>query len=384
MVKAFNYSCEGESHKTTGKVCQDYSFACSVEGLTMAIVCDGHGGERYFRSDIGAKYAAEATEENVSFFIENVGDTLFKDTKFTAVGPTRTLSDAENLSKVDTAFRQLFSSIIYRWNEKIKHHAQTVELTEWEKEHVPQKYLDEFAKGESLEKQYGCTLMVYVQTPNYWFAFHIGDGKCLSFQESPIWTEPIPWDDKCFLNKTTSLCDTSAIEEFRYCYQGDGHFPTAIILGSDGLDDSMGETSNLANFYIQILKMLANEGQKATEASLQETLPQLSKIGSKDDMSVACVYDEDALSAQVVKFIQYQIDLVVTSINETDARIKAAEEKLAPLRALKFLDKKAQIDIQYAKQDIEKYKEERIKLLFKHDALMGQLSATYNNLLNGF
>jgi serine/threonine protein phosphatase PrpC len=342
----------------------------------MAVVCDGHGGERYFRSDIGSKFAAEATEETISFFVENVGDSLFKDKPFTAVGPASTVSDARDLSKVDTAFRQLFSSIIYRWNEKIKHHAQTVELTDWEKKHVPQKYLDEFAEGDSLEKQYGCTLMVYVQTPDYWFAFHIGDGKCLSFQESPIWSEPIPWDEKCFLNKTTSLCDTSAIEEFRYCYQGDGHFPTAIILGSDGLDDSMGETSNLANFYIQILKMLANEGQEATEASLKETLPQLSKIGSKDDMSVACVYDEEALSAQVVKFIQYQIDLVVTSIREADAHIEAAEKKLAPLSVLKILDKKSQIEIQYAKQDIEKYNDERTKLLFKHDSLMGQLSVS--------
>ena len=62
MVKAFNYSCEGESHKATGKVCQDHSLTCSVEGLTMAVVCDGHGGERYFRSDIGSKFAAEATD----------------------------------------------------------------------------------------------------------------------------------------------------------------------------------------------------------------------------------------------------------------------------------------------------------------------------------
>ncbi len=378
MTKAFHYSCEGESHKATGKVCQDHSLTCCVDGLAVAVVCDGHGGERYFRSDVGAKYAAEATLETVTFFVENVGDSLFKDKKFTSVGPTGTVTDAEEISKVDTAFRQLFSSIIYRWNERIKKHAHTVELTEWEKEHVPPKYLEEFSKSETFEKHYGCTLMAYVQTPSYWFAFHIGDGKCLSFQESPIWKEPIPWDDKCFLNKTTSLCDSSAIEEFRYCYQGDGHFPTAVILGSDGLDDSMGETSNLANFYIQILKMLATEGQEATETSLKETLPQLSKIGSKDDMSVACVYDEEALSNQVAKLIQYQIDLVVTNIREADAHIKAAEKKLASLSMLKFLDKKSQIDIQYAKQDIEKYKEERTKLLFKHDNLYQQLSSLYS------
>jgi len=374
MTNAFHYSCEGESHKATGKVCQDHSLTCSVDGLTVAIVCDGHGGERYFRSDIGSKCAADATLEAVTYFAEQVGDTLFENKPFTAVGPTTTLKDAKDLSAVDKAFRQLFSSIIYRWNEKIKQHAQTVAITEWEKANVPPKYLEEFSKSESFEKQYGCTLMAYVQTPTYWFAFHIGDGKCISFQENPIWKEPIPWDDRCFLNKTTSLCDTSAIEEFRYCYQGDGHFPWAILLGSDGLDDSFGETDNLANFYVQILKMLANEGQPATEASLQETLPQLSKIGSKDDMSVACVYDDTALHAHVVDLIQYQINLVTDKIHNADSRIRSAKKKLSSYSKLKFLDEKTKIEISYAKKEVSSSNEERNNLLFKHDSLMGQLS----------
>ncbi|WP_338137388.1 protein phosphatase 2C domain-containing protein [Phocaeicola vulgatus] len=45
--------CEGESHRLCNKPCQDYAYADSSEGLSMAIVSDGHGGERYFRSDIG-------------------------------------------------------------------------------------------------------------------------------------------------------------------------------------------------------------------------------------------------------------------------------------------------------------------------------------------
>ena len=46
--------CEGESHRLCNKPCQDYAYADSSEGLSMAIVSDGHGGERYFRSDIGS------------------------------------------------------------------------------------------------------------------------------------------------------------------------------------------------------------------------------------------------------------------------------------------------------------------------------------------
>ena len=50
-------------------------------------------------------------------------------------------------------------------------------MTDWEEANVPKKYLDEFAAASSFEKFYGCTLMAYVQTPEYWFAFHLGDGK---------------------------------------------------------------------------------------------------------------------------------------------------------------------------------------------------------------
>ncbi len=351
-MNAFHFSCEGESHKATNKVCQDYSLTSNTEGLTIAIVCDGHGGERYFRSDVGAKYAAEVTLEAVSLFVEQIDESLFINQPYTAVGPTYDIDDVEQLSALDNAFRQLFSSIIYKWNERIEEHYESTALTEWEKENVPQKYLDEFAAASSLEKHYGCTLMAYIQTPNYWFAFHLGDGKCLSFQKDPIWYEPIPWDERCFLNKTTSICDSSAIDEFRYCYQGDGNFPIAIVLGSDGLDDSFGETSNLANFYIQILKMLSNEGIEATEQSLKETLPQLSKIGSKDDMSVACVFNLEEVKNNIHIFIRYQLDLVNEKLYAIEQRLDSLVKRRDSLFTLK--DNKSQIEYKYTLQDIEK------------------------------
>jgi serine/threonine protein phosphatase PrpC len=68
MIKAYSFSCQGESHKVTDKVCQDYSMAVADDSLSVAIVCDGHGGEPYFRSDVGAEYAAEAALHSITFF----------------------------------------------------------------------------------------------------------------------------------------------------------------------------------------------------------------------------------------------------------------------------------------------------------------------------
>lgn len=374
MIESYSFSCQGESHKADDKPCQDASFSEVYEdGLAIAIVCDGHGGERYFRSDVGSRMATEVIRDSVKTFVDNVDKSLFAGQPFTAEEAITSEEIVKKQNPIDKALRQLFSSIIYQWNQKIAEHAANTEISEWEQEHVPQKYLDELYTSETFEKLYGCTLMVYVQTPDYWFAFHLGDGKCISFhQDGDLWRMPIPWDERCFLNKTTSLCDSDAINEFRYCYEGDGKFPMAVFLGSDGMDDSFGEDPNLVNFYIQVVKMLVTEGKDATIASIESELPQLSKIGSKDDMSVAFIYNIDELKAHITEFIQYQIEIVKDSIHQTDERINKLNEKLKSVSNSD--NEKSRIEADYARQSIARSSENRVKLLIKYDLLEQQLS----------
>ncbi len=324
-MKALHYSCQGESHKATDKVCQDYSYSEVSDRLAIAIVCDGHGGKRYFRSDVGAKYATEITKKCVTEFIDGVGDELFKGKAFTQVSALNTEIKNENYdkkTKVDVAMRQLFSSIIYRWQENIRFHAYNTPLTDEERSTLAPQYVADFENKESLEKTYGCTLMCYVRTDAFWLAFHLGDGKFIAFNKAGEWSEPIPWDERCFLNKTTSLCDNDALDEFRYCYQGDGEYPPIVFLGSDGIDDSFGETSNMVNFYAQVAKMFATEPFEACVASIESTLPELSVRGSQDDMSVACVYDETILPEVTKGIISWQQCNVLETIRKLNERIE--------------------------------------------------------------
>lgn len=377
MTECYHFSCQGESHKVDNKPCQDASFSAVYDnGLALAIVCDGHGGERYFRSDVGSRMATEVIRDSVKTFVENIDKGMFVGKPYTAQEAITSEELVKKQTPIDDAFRQLFSSIIYQWNQKIADHAANTAISGWEQEHVEQKYLDELQTSETFEKLYGCTLMVYVQTPDYWFAFHLGDGKCISFQQDPFWHEPIPWDERCFLNKTTSLCDSNAINEFRYCYEGDGHFPMAVFLGSDGMDDSFGEDANLVNFYIQVVKMLVNEGKEATIKSIESDLPQLSKIGSKDDMSVAFIYNVEELRVHLTDFIQYQIGIVIDSIRQTNERIQKLESKINSITSIP--DEKTRINFDYAKQDLERANENRFKLLIKFDLLDQQLAKEYN------
>ena len=369
-MEYLNYTCQGESHKADDKVCQDFSLTSSEKGTTVAIVCDGHGGNRYFRSDIGARYAAEITEESIRLFVKAIDSGIFKGKSFTSVGPIAELPDDYKETEIDSLFRQLFSSIIFKWNERILEHAQSTPISEWETEHVEQKYLDDFLSQRNLEKTYGCTLMAFACTKHYWFAFHLGDGKCISVQGDPVWSEPIPWDERCFLNKTTSLCDSDAINEFRYCYQGDGSYPAAIFLGSDGIDDSFGETTNMVNFYIQLAKEIVLKSKENAEVSLAETLPQLSKIGSRDDMSVACVYDRNGLKALYKSLVQWQVANVIAEVEDTNERILNLQDKRAALSGDSAQNNKAAIELQYAMNDLDRAFLQKRNLVKKLDKLL--------------
>ena len=389
MKSIFHY-CQGESHKSTDKACQDCAYAESSENLSMAIVCDGHGGERYFRSRYGSEMAVEITKKAICDFVNSMEElsltkskrgarSVFDGEPFRAYSAA-TATDSQVTNKAHRALTWLFSSIISQWNDAIAKDAKERDLDEWELEHVEQKYKDEFlAKRETedatFEKTYGCTLMAYVQTPEYWFAFHLGDGKCVFMQIEDgklVCEQPIPWDDRCFLNKTTSLCDSQALEEFRYCYQGNGEFPRAVFLGSDGLDDSYGDGDNLHNFYIEVFKMIIRKGKEATLKELQKSLPLISKVGSKDDMSVACVYDDTALLATFNYLIECQQAMLDEQAYAINQRIGLLKQKIEGFGDPEKLSQGEAINLEYAKKDLEKAQEKAKKIDYKMRNLKGQ------------
>ena len=358
-MNSFSTFCQGESHILIDKVCQDYALDESKKGVSIAIVCDGHGGERYFRSDVGAKFAAEVTLKQIKTLLKDFGTIakILETSVFTqveALTTQRAKGNHDKETEVDKSFRQLFKSIIACWHMAIEEHAANNPLTEQELSVVPEKYTSVFL--DNLEKTYGCTLMAVVATQKYWFAFHIGDGKCISFNANGTWMEPIPWDDNCFLNKTTSLCDSDAIDEFRYCYGGRSSRPAAIFLGSDGIDDSFGETENMVNFYVQIAKMIGDgkDGHEKALQSLKEDLPKLSKIGSKDDMSVAAVYDYGELQSVREKLLLWQIDRIESKIRLASAQMENLIAKRDCLEPIKEESQQNTIEYNYVLTDIDR------------------------------
>lgn len=117
--------------------------------------------------------------------------------------------------------------------------------------------------------------------------------------------EPIPWDDDCQSNVTTSICDSEAIDEFRYFFTKTP--PVATFMGSDGIDDSYASSQELHDLYSSILTIFAEHGIDIGRKEVSEFLPVLSQKGSGDDVSVAGILSMP-LSATFINLIKAQCE----------------------------------------------------------------------------
>ncbi|MCL2130525.1 MAG: protein phosphatase 2C domain-containing protein, partial [Treponema sp.] len=174
------------------------------------------------------------------------------------------------LPKPDESLNILKRSIIAAWHGKIANDARRDPIN-----------------GDTI-LPYGTTLLAAAITGHYWFVIQIGDGKCVVINKDGSISQPVPCDESCFLNLTTSLCDEEADIIFRYFYSET--LPDAIFLGSDGLENSFPVNKNeeyLAIIYKRIHDNFMKEGLLNGESHLREMLPLLTQKGSGDDISIA-------------------------------------------------------------------------------------------------
>lgn len=380
-MKGFNKTCQGASHIKSDKVCQDYSFCESTPELSIALVSDGHGGERYFRSNIGSELACKVSSNLIRTFVSQIPADFFAGVPLTQYGVNGECCGQPSKKHID-ALRQLGNSIIAKWRERIENHAKENPISEEELSVLSEEYHKDLTDKNRLAKVYGCTLIGYVQTPSYWFGFQIGDGKCFSFHKETGPKEPILWDDACFLNKTTSLCDSYASEKIRYTFQGDGSFPYAVFLGSDGLDDSFGEDKNLINFYIQVLKLAYKSCPENVEEVLASDLPILSKRGSQDDMSIAAIYNENEASSAFQSITEWQLSTTFGELNQNKARIHKFHKERKSLEDVRTSNTKAAIDYEYAVKEMMAAIENRKRLIQRYNDLARELNSTNPALFN--
>lgn len=339
MYELICASTQGSDHIRRGIPCEDSGLVYESDACRIFAVADGHGDSNCPRSSFGSKAACEIAVSEMKEFCSAIMDNTWESRLF-----------ADN-KDTESLVRQLFVSIMAKWIRKVNEDIDANPLTEEERAGC-ERYIERYDRGERLEHIYGTTLIAGLLTERYLLLLQQGDGRCVVFHQDGSVSEPIPWDEKCFANVTTSLCDEDAIQRFRYCVINMERDPIiACLAGSDGVEDSYLSKELMYSYYRDLLTYAGANGAFATNEYLSETLPEFSKKGSGDDVTICGVVDCVKASEYASVFERdNKIVRTESQIHDIDERLKSMNG-MGKLDALKGNYERAEKELAEAEEE---------------------------------
>ena len=304
----FCASVIGASHIRKNIPCEDFGIKYQEKGLSVFAIGDGHGDPNCFRSNIGSELACKtAIIELIDFAKEHNN-------------PSNTAFDSD--------IHSLLSDIVRKWKSSVLVEAQNNPFTEDELSKAS-TLAEAFRNNRHIESAYGTTLIACLATKEYMLLIQQGDGHCIAFAADGTVLQPIPWDERCIGNATTSLCDNDATESFRYAVINLEETPiVACIAGSDGVEDSFPTSiEKTFAYYRDIISDICSNGTLQTEYALPEKMSILSQNGSADDITICGIVDVESASPLLEKFEkQNKIIELETTISILSGKITSIEE----------------------------------------------------------
>lgn len=273
IQNAFAISIRGASHIESGKPLQDYSIAIKTDDVSIAIVCDGHGADKHFRSEVGSKLAAIITEEVLLEFYES--------------NKTYEVLNTQFAKKIDC----LKLAILTRWQNKIEEYTKenpfkAEELSKSSSSFALRKQFD-------ISQPYGTTLLAVLLAKDYYLALMIGDGAIIKITDN-FTASSIKFSGKEEYNDaphslTDSLCGMNAFRKVFTCFEKiQENENLAFAVCSDGLSEAFINDQNLFAKINNYLNYYADEGLTNATNPIMEQLNEISRRSAmKDDISIA-------------------------------------------------------------------------------------------------
>lgn len=296
MFKGFSHSVRGASHDKTGKVCQDSSAYKVGNGFAIAVVADGHGSKKHFRSNIGSKAATEAAVETIERFYQDPEE-------FEKNFPNNYKSIITNIEK----------QVISAWNVKVRAHYNANPVTAEEKK--PFKP-EEFAEIP-VESYYGTTLIAAVAGNGYIFGFQIGDGSLVAVFDDGETKMLMDYEESNPANITASMCNANAATMFDSFFVKDKRI-LALYVSTDGLYTSFGSEYDFLDYHTIITSQLGDFS--VFENAVVKNMAKRTHYGTEDDISLSCVYDES--------LVPEKMQTIADKVAENKQRAKERKAKL--------------------------------------------------------
>ena len=320
MYSMIYATTQGSDHIKHGIPCEDSGLVFESESCRIFAVADGHGDSNCPRSQFGSNAACQIAASELNTFCSDIREHGWE---------AKLLSNDKDTERL---VRQLVTSIVAKWIKAVREDLEASPLTEEERAGCA-RYIERYDRGERLEHIFGTTLIAALMTDTYLLLLQQGDGRCVVFSAEGEVSQPIPWDDRCFANVTTSMCDEDAIQGFRYCViDPEKTRVAACLAGSDGVEDSFPSLDMMHVYYRNLLTLSAERGAEAVNEYLQETLPEFSLKGSGDDVTICGIVDPEMIAACVPAFERDN------EIVRQETRLHDLQERLQSMNGMGKLD----------------------------------------------
>ncbi|MBS1721063.1 MAG: protein phosphatase 2C domain-containing protein [Armatimonadetes bacterium] len=232
----FGSTVIGATHIRKGKPNQD-DLMMGRDGTRAGFVAlaDGHGGERYTRSDEGARAAVECAGQ--------------------------LLLDILAGGSVDNFGQKL----VERWRAAV---------SELGDDPIP----------------FGSTALGVAVTPERIFAYRLGDGDVLAVSEAGQVIDLFESGNADLGDDTNSLCTENAANLFQIVDHPIDHWqPTMLFASTDGYAKSFQDRAGFLAVASDLYQAARQQGPEVVEAELEGWLRQTSDQGSGDDITVGVI-----------------------------------------------------------------------------------------------
>lgn len=296
----------GNSHIKSGTPLQDSVYVKNSKRHAKVIGCvsDGHGSKIHFYSEYGSSILCNVVAHSLRTFVGKfkipLNEYKKSEVKRYEFGVNQNFNVPDNIdpnlfSELNNHFQHLFKNIIFKWNEELYKHWKKNKPTEKELEEkgIENSWVKRFMEDENIEVAYGCTLVAFVITTEYFFSFQLGDGSCFIFDKELNGELPIPNDPKCIGSTTTSMCEEDVLDNFRCVFQVN-NLPVSIFIATDGLDGAFSLIDEVAferlnEFYKKVILYHKENGEAKTKKELKSVLNKFANTGIKlDDIGLVC------------------------------------------------------------------------------------------------
>ena len=279
--KAVHACIRGSSHQRLGLPNQDAALCTVAPGaqgtVAVAVVSDGHGSPRHFRSQIGSSLAVSTVAGTLQSFLRE------------------SVASNGKVPFVPEQVHELERKIVSGWLAAV--HADLernpftqAELATLEKEDgmegraavesSPRACLRRHAPGSREPPTEYCSICNWAM------------GKILSVSATGTTTRPLPPDDRLIANETTSLCQPEAWKDFRSSWVTKPALPSLVLLSTDGYANSFRSDEDFLKIGQDYLEIIRAQGIASLAEELPTILTEATQQGSGDDITLAILQDD--------------------------------------------------------------------------------------------